>query len=207
MHHVHQIVLDEAGRRLGIVHPSTQRHNEFLAFDRTTTIHIDHLKKLLKVHFVDVHDPQTTLKLCIRPGTRHDIVQSQQTLLVDVDTIKNLLEKSLVQHFDMFHLFRQVHHVRLSNFGKRVHYNCHNEVEHTENERQQRANKNKCRPRVRLNDRHGNESPTVSCYHSLEKEQIRIHHGLTRAYALFTAIEDTFLLLNLLNDWMNDFHH
>ena len=44
-------------------------------------------------------------------------------LLVDVDTIKNLLEKSLVQHFDMFPLFRQVHHVRLSNFGKRVHYN------------------------------------------------------------------------------------
>jgi hypothetical protein len=23
----------------------------------------------------------------------------------------------------MFHLFRQVHHVGLSNFGKRVHYN------------------------------------------------------------------------------------
>ena len=43
--------------------------------------------------------------------------------LVDVDTIKNFLEKFLVQHFHMFHLFRQVHHVGLSNFGKRVHYN------------------------------------------------------------------------------------
>lgn len=43
--------------------------------------------------------------------------------------------------------------------------------------------------------------------YSLEKEQVRIHDGLTGAYALFAAIEDTFLLLNLLNDWMNDLHH
>lgn len=43
--------------------------------------------------------------------------------------------------------------------------------------------------------------------YSLEKEQVRIHNGLTGAYALFAAIEDTFLLLNLLNDWMNDLHH
>ena len=56
-------------------------------------------------------------------------------------------------------------HGNKSTFQKCLTSSCHDEIQNTENQRQQTTHKNKSSPRVGFNDRHSNGSPAVSGNH------------------------------------------
>mmetsp|Transcript_4299 Transcript_4299/g.10329 ORF Transcript_4299/g.10329 Transcript_4299/m.10329 type:complete len:241 (+) Transcript_4299:230-952(+) len=148
LHGPQHVVLDESRRGLRVVNPAAQWGDELLGLNGPRSVHIDHLEELLQIDLIDVHDPQSTLELLVLPGALYELFKCELTTAIFVYPFEDLLQKLLVVFMVSLHLFSQIQHIPLSRFGKGVHDDSYDEVQHTKDQGQQGAHEDDRRRRI-----------------------------------------------------------
>lgn len=70
----------------------------FKKMTRVTSTAETHFEELLQIDLIYIHHPQTTLKFCIHPRALHDVLQGQQTFLLQIDAIENFVKEPWEKH-------------------------------------------------------------------------------------------------------------
>mmetsp|Transcript_41378 Transcript_41378/g.89692 ORF Transcript_41378/g.89692 Transcript_41378/m.89692 type:complete len:227 (+) Transcript_41378:1013-1693(+) len=176
LHGLQHVVLDETGRCLGVMSPSTQRSNEFSRFYSTGLVSVNHFEEHLQIAFVDVHHSQTTLKIRVSLRTFNQLLKGELAATVQIYPLKQLRQGLPILLDFVFHLFSQVLHVVEPGISKSIYHDCNDEIQDTKHEGQQRTHEYHCSRWILLDHRHSNFTPTVPRNHSLEKQQVCLHY-------------------------------